>query len=375
MSDSLLLVSPQTFRLAESSDPLFTLESGQTLEQVEVRFETYGTLSPARDNAVLLLHAFSGDAHAAGVHSPEDAYPGWWDSMVGPGKAFDTQRYFLVCSNVLGGCMGTTGPSSLDPRTGKPYGMDFPILTIRDMVRLQKRLMDHLGIPQWLAVAGGSMGGMQSLDWSVAFPEAQRGCIVLASTPRLTPQGIAFNAVGRNAIMSDPHWHNGQYYGKAVPATGLSIARMVGHITYLSDESMRQKFGRRVKEGKEGFHLTDQFEVEGYLRYQGQKFVDRFDANSYIYLSRAMDYFDLGKDEGGLDQAARRAVCRHLLVSFTSDWLFPTYQTREWVNALLRAGRSVSFVELKSPYGHDSFLIDVEEQTTLVRGFLGGLHG
>src|SRR5579872_772804 len=262
-----------------------SLESGASLAPVCVAYQTYGALNAARSNAILILHAFSGDAHAAGI-SAETGKPGWWDNMIGPGKASDTEKYFIICSNVLGGCQGTTGPSSVNPQTGCPYGMTFPVITMGDMARLQAKLIDHLGIERLLAVAGGSMGGMQALEWAVSYPERVMAVIPIATTARHSPQQIAFNEVGRQAIMADPDWNGGNYYGGRPPARGLAVARMIGHITYLSDDSMRSKFGRRLR-------APDQFEVESYLQYQGNKFVDRFDANSYIYITRALDSFDL----------------------------------------------------------------------------------
>lgn len=367
--DRPLLAVPRDFTFATESP--MELDGGKRLGPVTVRYETYGRLNENADNAVLVLHAFSGDAHVAGRYGPLDPRPGWWDDMVGPGKAFDTDRYFVICSNVLGGCQGTTGPGSPDPATGRPYALTFPFITIRDMVRVQKRLIDHLGIERLLAVAGGSMGGMQALEWIVTYPESLSSAIVLASTSRLTAQGIAFDAVGRNAIMSDPRWRGGDYYGKDVPARGLAIARMVGHITYLSDESMGMKFGRRLQERQAyGFDLEDQFAVESYLEHQGGKFVDRFDANSYIYLSRAMDYFDLSEGFGSLEAAFSRASGRFLVVAFTSDWLYPPYQSKEIVWAMMRNNLDVSYVEIDCPYGHDSFLLETERQTPLISSFL-----
>ena len=347
-----------------------SLDSGATVAPVEVAYETYGELNAAKSNAILVLHAFSGDAHAAGV-SPETGKPGWWDNMIGPGKAFDTNKYFLICTNVLGGCRGTTGPASINPATGCPYGMSFPVITIGDMVRLQKMLIDWFGISRLLSVSGGSMGGMQALEWAVAFPDSVVSAIPIASTSRHSAQQIAFNEVGRQAIMADPDWKNGNYYGGAPPARGLAVARMVGHITYMSDDSMREKFGRRLK-GKDNFSFgfDVDFEVEGYLRYRGSQFVGRFDANSYLYITKAMDYFDLTAGRGTLAAALEKAKARFLVISFSSDWLYPSYQSQEMVRALRSRNCDVAYVELQSNYGHDSFLVDVAEQTDLVRGFL-----
>jgi homoserine O-acetyltransferase/O-succinyltransferase len=346
------------------------LDSGATIAPVDVAYETYGALNDSKSNAILVLHAFSGDAHAAGI-SPESGKPGWWDNMIGPGKAFDTNQYFVICSNVLGGCRGTTGPASIDPATGCPYAMTFPVITIGDMVRLQKMLIDWFGIPRLLSVTGGSMGGMQALEWAVAYPDRVVSAIPVASTTRHSAQQIAFNEVGRQAIMADPDWNEGNYYGQQPPGRGLAVARMVGHITYMSDDSMREKFGRRLR-GKENFSFgfDVDFEVEGYLRYRGSQFVNRFDANSYLYITKAMDYFDLTNGQTTLAAALERAQARFLVISFSSDWLYPSYQSQEMVRALRGRNRDVAYVELQSNYGHDSFLVDVAEQTGLVRGFL-----
>jgi homoserine O-acetyltransferase/O-succinyltransferase len=369
------IVTPSEFTFAERGEGPLILESGRTFGPVTVRYETYGTLDSDRSNAILILHAFSGDAHAAGRHRETDRRSGWWDSMIGPGRAFDTTRYYVICSNVLGGCQGTTGPGSIDETTGKPYGLAFPVVTIEDMVNVQYRLILHLGITRLLAVAGGSMGGMQALQWAISYPDAVAGVIMLASTARLSAQGIAFNAVGRNAIMSDPRWNRGDYYGKAPPAKGLAIARMIGHITYLSDASMHQKFGRRLQEREQfGFDFSDQFEVESYLEYQGGSFVDRFDANTYIYLSKAIDYFDLGEKYGSLELAFERTSSKLLIVSYTSDWLYPTYQAKEIVVALMRRQKDVSYTELDCPYGHDSFLLETDRQGPLISSFLRTVH-
>jgi len=346
------------------------LDCGATLAPVDVAYETYGELNSDKSNAILILHAFTGDAHAAGI-SRETGQPGWWDSMIGPGKAFDTDKYFVMCTNVLGGCRGTTGPSSINPATGKPYALEFPVITQADMVRLQKKFVDYLGIERLLAVAGGSMGAMQALQWAVDYPEAVAAAIPIAGTWRHSAQQIAFNEVGRQAIMADPDWNGGNYYGGRPPARGLAVARMIGHITYMSDESMREKFGRRLR-GKDsfGFHFDIDFEVESYLRYRGTKFVDRFDANSYLYITKAMDYFDITNGRGSLVAALEKVTARFLVISFTSDWLYPSYQSQEIVNALRSLNRDVTYCELTSNYGHDAFLVDVAEQTEVVRGFL-----
>jgi homoserine O-acetyltransferase/O-succinyltransferase len=347
-----------------------SLESGATLSPVEVAYETYGKLNAAKSNAILILHAFSGDAHAAGV-GRESGKPGWWDSMIGPGKAFDTDQYFMICSNVLGGCQGTTGPASINPETGRPFGMAFPVITIADMVRLQKMLVDSFGITKLLGVAGGSMGGMQALQWAASYPQMVRSVIPIATTARHSAQQIAFNEVARQAIMADPDWSAGEYYDKTPPARGLAVARMVGHITYMSDESMREKFGRRLRDKEKfGFDFSIDFEVESYLRYRGKQFVTRFDANSYLYITKAEDYFDLSSGATAWQAAFDGTDTRFLVISFTSDWLYPSYQSQEIVRVLRRRNLDVAYCDLQSNYGHDAFLVDVVEQTDVVRGFL-----
>lgn len=375
-----------TAATALSLDPNFTVETqsrsfeslpldcGITLRNVEVAFETYGELNSERSNAILVVHAFSGDAHAAGVHS-QTGQPGWWSPMIGPGKAFDIQKYFLICSNVLGGCQGTTGPNSHDPATGKYYAMRFPVITVSDMVRLQKMLVDSFGISRLLAVAGGSMGGMQALEWSVAYPNAVASVISIAATSRHSAQQIAFNEVGRQAIMSDPDWNEGDYYETKTPGRGLAIARMVGHITYMSDDSMREKFGRRLRDKDAfGFDFSVDFEVESYLRYRGNQFVTRFDPNSYLYITKAMDYFDLSTRRGTLAAGFENAKARFLVLSFTSDWLYPTYQSLETVGALRSRGADIAFCELPSTYGHDAFLLESAVQSDIVAGFLQSVN-
>ncbi len=353
--------------------PALTLDCGVTLPNVQVAFETYGTLNAERSNAILVLHAFSGDAHAAGI-SKENGQPGWWSQMIGPGLAFDTDRYFVISSNILGGCRGTTGPASIDPESGKPYGMQFPVITIGDMVRLQKLLVDHLGIERLLAVSGGSMGGMQALQWTVAYPDSVAAAIPIATTSRHSAQQIAFNEVGRQAVMADPDWNEGDYYEAHPPGRGLAVARMVGHITYMSDASMRQKFGRRLQDKTAfGFDFSADFEVESYLRYRGSQFVNRFDANSYLYITKAMDYFDLAAGAPSLAAAFDRTNCRFLVLSFTSDWLYPTYQSLETVSALRSRNIDVAFCELTSTYGHDAFLLETREQTEMIAGFLANV--
>jgi homoserine O-acetyltransferase len=354
--------------------PSLRLDCGVTLMNVNVAFETYGKLNAARTNAILVLHAFSGDAHAAGI-SRETGQLGWWASMIGPGRAFDSDRYFVISSNVLGGCRGTTGPGSIDPSTGEPFGMRFPVITVADMVRLQKLLIDRLGIERLLAVAGGSMGGMQVLEWAVSYPDSVAAAIPIAASARHSAQQIAFNEVGRQAVMADPDWNEGRYYNGKPPARGLAVARMVGHITYMSDASMRQKFGRRLREKDAfGFDFSADFEVESYLRYRGSQFVTRFDANSYLYITKAMDYFDLAAGQASLAAAFERTRARFLVLSFTSDWLYPTYQSLETVSALRSRNIDVAFCELNSSYGHDAFLLETKEQSEMISGFLENVH-
>lgn len=357
-------------RYLTCEEPL-ELECGRSLAPITIAYETYGELAPQRDNAVLVFHALSGDAHVAGYHSPDDRKPGWWDTMVGPGKAFDTTRYMVICANVIGGCKGSTGPSSTNPATGRPYGLDFPMVTVGDMVRAQERLVSHLGIRRLLAVTGGSMGGMLALDWAVRYPDRVASVIAVATTARLNAQGIAFNEVGRQAIMADPHWKGGDYYDGEPPRSGLAIARMIGHITYLSDEQMHQKFGRRLQDRDSfGYDFRTEFQVESYLRYQGSAFVNRFDANSYLYITKAIDYFDLAAGKRSLVEALEHVRAEFLVISFSSDWLFPTAQSKELVRALQANGVRTTFLEIPSAYGHDSFLLPNEQQESAVAGFL-----
>ncbi|HVO32800.1 MAG TPA: homoserine O-acetyltransferase [Elusimicrobiota bacterium] len=343
------------------------LESGQSLSPITMAYETYGQLNEARDNAILVLHAFSGDAHAAGLHAGEPE-PGWWDNMIGPGKAFDTDRFFVISTNALGGCKGSTGPSSVNPATGRPYALAFPVITIRDMVEAQRLLIDHLGIERLLCVAGGSMGGMQALQWVASYPDRVRSAIPIATTLKHSPQQIAFDEVGRQAIMADPAWLDGNYYGAGQPERGLAVARMVGHITYMSDQSMEEKFSRKLRDGNYSFSFTADFEVEGYLRYRGDNFVKRFDANSYLYITKAMDYFDLSGDK--LIRPGQAIGTRFLVIAFQSDWLYPAYQSHEIVRLLKSHGADATYCEIASTYGHDAFLLEVDEQTHLIRHFL-----
>ncbi len=355
-------------------DQPLNLQSGASLSQFTLAYETYGQLNEDRSNAILILHALTGDAHVAGLNSPNDEKTGWWDEAVGPGKAFDTDKYFVICSNVIGGCRGSTGPTSIDPATGKPYGLNFPVITVADMVEAQRRLIDYLGIDQLLTVTGGSMGGMQALQWTVSYPQRVRSAMVLASTARLSAQTIALNEVGRQAIYADPNWNHGDYYNGTPPNAGLAVARMIGHITYLSDTSMRDKFGRRLQERERyGYDFNTEFAVESYLRYRGNAFTRRFDANSYLYITKAMDYFDLSYGLPSLADAFVNATAKFLVVSYTSDWLYPSWQSKELVRSLLQNGIDTTYVEIESDYGHDSFLLEVDRLAELTRDFLGQL--
>ncbi|WDM59111.1 homoserine O-acetyltransferase [Pseudomonas sp. NEEL19] len=354
--DSVGLVVPQTARFDE---PL-ALACGRSLTSYELVYETYGTLNASASNAVLICHALSGHHHAAGYHAATDRKPGWWDSCIGPGKPIDTNRFFVVSLNNLGGCNGSTGPSSVNPATGKPYGAEFPVLTVEDWVHSQARLADRLGIQQWAAIVGGSLGGMQALQWTMTYPERVRHCVDIASAPKLSAQNIAFNEVARQAILTDPEFHGGSFQDQGViPKRGLMLARMVGHITYLSDDSMGEKFGRELKSDKLNydFHSVE-FQVESYLRYQGEEFSGRFDANTYLLMTKALDYFDPAAAHGG-DLAATLANVKadYCIMSFTTDWRFSPARSREIVDALMAARKNVCYLEIDSPYGHDAFLI------------------
>ena len=365
-------VQPRHFVFGSPEEPL-VLDSGRTLGPVELVYETYGEPNAARSNAILICHALSGDAHAAGIHDPHDTRVGWWDSMIGPGKAFDTDHYWVICANVIGGCKGSTGPNSTNPETGQPFGSDFPLITIGDMVTAQKHLVDHLGIERLFCVVGGSMGGFQALEWSLRYPEQVHTVICIAAGAQLSTQGIAFNAVGRHAITSDPDWQGGHYYGTPGPVRGLASARMVAHITYLSEISLNHKFGRRLQSADRlSYDIRNEFAVESYLNYQGTRFTERFDANSYIYITKAMDYFDIARTYGPLKDAFASVAARYLVISYTSDWLFPTAQSKEIVRALIANDRDVSFVDIDSPHGHDAFLIETERLTQIATAFLDG---
>ena len=348
------------------------LDCGAELAPFCIAYQTYGVLNAAKSNVVLVCHALTGDQHVANIH-PVTGKPGWWETMVGPGKPIDTNRYFVLCANVIGGCMGSTGPSSLNPATGRSYGLDFPVITVRDMVRAQARLLDHLGIADVLSVLGGSMGGMQVLEWAASYKDRVYSAVPIACAARHSSQNIAFHEVGRQAVMADPEWSQGRYLDEdKSPRKGLAVARMAAHITYMSDDALHRKFGRNLQDrDKVTFGFDADFQVESYLRHQGLSFVDRFDANSYLYITRAMDYFDLAADHGGvLANAFTGTKTRFCLVSFTSDWLFPTEESREIVHALNAVAADVSFVELKTDNGHDSFLLHEPELFDTIRGFL-----
>jgi homoserine O-acetyltransferase len=347
------------------------LDGGGSLSPLDIAYETYGTLAPDGSNAILLCHALTGDQFVASTH-PITGKPGWWARMVGEGKPVDPDRHFIICVNVLGSCMGSSGPGTIDRVTGQAFAMRFPVITIRDMVRAQAMLLDHLGIAVLAAAVGGSMGGMQVLEWAATYPDRVRSAVVIASAARHSAQNIAFHEVGRQAIMADPSWNEGNYYAGAAPSAGLAVARMAAHITYLSETGLTEKFGRRLQaRDAKSFGFDADFQVESYLRHQGISFVDRFDANSYLYITRAMDYFDLAEEHGGmLANAFRDSKARFCLVSFDSDWLYPTTESRSIVHALNAAGAAVSFVELSSPFGHDAFLLDVPELNRVVDGFL-----
>ncbi len=374
-ADSVGLVERRHFTFAEPPYAM-VLDNGGRLGPITLAYELYGTLNPARDNAILILHALSGDAHVAGWHQSDDPKPGWWDFMVGHGRPFDIDRYCVICSNVIGGCQGSTGPTSIDPATGQPYGLTFPVVTIADMVRAQMQLIDHLGIKRLLCVVGGSMGGMQALEWSIAAPERVAAVIPIATTCRQNAMQIGWNEVGRQAIYADSAWCGGDYQRQGRnPAGGLATARMLAHITYLSEESMQRKFGRRLRDKSDyGFDFGIDFEVESYLRHQGESFVARFDANSYLYITKAIDYFDLARDHGSLDQAFQQVQARYLILSFTSDWLYPTSQSLELLHLLEKNKKAVTFREFNTWYGHDSFLLPNPDMMQTISRFLAEVY-
>ena len=366
------IVEKKLYTFAEPPDEM-VLECGAKLGPVTLAYETCGTLNEAKSNVVLILHALSGDSHVAGYYRAEDEKPGWWDNMVGPGKGIDTNKYFVVCSNIIGSCMGSTGPCTINPETVLPYGLDFPVVTIGDMVKAQKALIDHLGVNKILSVVGGSIGGMQLLEWCVRYPEIVDSAIPLATTTKHSALAIAFNEVARQAIMADPKWNSGNYYFGPKPDLGLAVARMIGHITYLSDDAMRLKFGRRLQDKNDfSFNFDADFQVESYLRYQGKKFVERFDANSFLYITKAADYYDFEKQHGNGSavEAFSKTKAKYLVISFTSDWLYPTYQSKAMVKALKKNGLDVSFCEIEADWGHDAFLLSNNRLTALIRGFL-----
>lgn len=368
--NSVGIAETRFFTFAEPPNEM-VLECGRKLGPITLAYETYGEMNADKSNCILILHALTGDAHVAGIDPHDESHLPWWDTMVGPGKAFDTNKYCVICSNIIGGCKGSTGPGSINPATGQPYALSFPMITISDIVRAQKELIDHLGIKQLMCVVGGSMGGMQALEWTVSYPDMVRLAIPIATTARLSAQAIAFDAVGRHAIMSDPNFSDGNYYGRDVPAMGLSIARMIGHITYLSDQSMHAKFGRELQDKvRPDYDFVTEFQVESYLNYKGGSFVKRFDANSYLYISKAMDYFDLAQPSGDLRKELSAAKAAFLVVSFSSDWLFPSYMSKEIVSALRRNNADVSYAEIQSSYGHDAFLLEVDTLSRLIVNFL-----
>jgi homoserine O-acetyltransferase len=358
-------------------DMPLTFRSGAVLPRYELAYETYGTLNADRSNAVLVCHALSGHHHVAGQYAGDPKNIGWWDNMIGPGKPVDTNRFFVIGVNNLGGCHGSTGPSSIDPQTGKPYGASFPVVTVEDWVESQARLADQLGIRQFAAVMGGSLGGMQAMQWSLSFPERVRHGLVIAAAPHLTAENIAFNDVARNAILTDPDFHGGNFYEHGVvPKRGLRLARMLGHITYLSDNAMADKFGRSLRSGKLGYGYDIEFEIESYLRYQGDKFASYFDANTYLLMTKALDYFDPARAyDGNLDKAFSPAQSDFLVVSFTTDWRFAPERSREIVNALLHNHRNVSYAEIASTHGHDSFLMQHEHYHAVMRAYLDRVAG
>jgi homoserine O-acetyltransferase len=370
--NSVGIVQKRSFSFGKPPDEM-ALDNGRTLGPITLVYETYGTLNADHSNAILIETGLTADSHAAGYYSPKDKYPGWWDDLIGPDKAFDTDKYFIICSNVIGGCMGSTGPASIYPITGKPFGMLFPVITIRDMVRAQRYLIDHLGIKQLLAVTGGSMGGLQALEWSRTFPDRIRSIVPISCSAHLTAQGIAFNEIGRQTIMAEPNWNKGNYYDKTVPTYGLAIARMIGHLTYLSEEKLQHRFGRKMVDSEiikaDG---ADQFEVESYLHHKGHTFVDRFDANSYLYITRAIDLFDLS-EEGDLGKGLMKINTKSLFITMSSDWLFPPSETIALVEELRKQKKQADYVEIKTFHGHDGFLLETEAMTPPIKKFLENL--
>ena len=366
--DTVGLIEPKT---AHFSDAM-TLASGSTLQGFDLVYETYGKLNSDRSNAILICHALSGNHHVAGYHAPQDKKPGWWDNAIGPNKAIDTNRFFVVSPNNIGGCSGSTGPLTTNPETDKPYGPDFPLVTVKDWVNTQAMLADHLGIDIWAVIIGGSLGGMQCMEWSIAYPDRLKHTFVIAAAPKLSTQNIAFNEVARQAIRSDRNFNDGHYYeNDNKPEHGLMLARMLGHITYLSDDALDEKFGRELRDGKIKFGYDAEFQVESYLRYQGRTFVDRFDANSYLLLTKVLDYFDPASDaDGSLAKAMAPATAEFLVISFSSDWRFSPARSQEIVSALLDANKRVSYIEIQSKQGHDSFLMPIPRYHEVMRAAL-----
>ena len=371
LTDSVGIVKPQK---AIFDSPL-QLDCGKELKKIELVYETYGSLNERKDNAVLICHALSGDHHAAGYNSPDDKKPGWWDVCIGPGKPFDTNKFFIVCPNNIGGCKGSSGPNTVNPETGKLYGPSFPIVTVEDWVNTQNLLGDSLGIKKWACIIGGSLGGMQALQWTISFPEKVKNIISVAAASKLSAQNIAFNEVARQSIINDPDFRDGYYYEHGViPKIGLSIARMLGHITYLSDDSMRQKFGRDLKEGKLNFSYDVDFQVESYLRYQGKSFVDKFDANTYLLMTKVLDYYDPASRFGGdLSKAFEKSISNYLIVSFTSDWRFSPERSQEIVEALVGAKKNVSYSEIEANNGHDAFLMPIPNYLNILKNFMDSI--
>ena len=385
-TDSVGIVSPKCIHFDED----LALRSGKTLSGFDLMIETYGELNQDRSNAILICHALSGDHHAAGFHSESDAKPGWWDHCIGPGKAIDTNIFFVVALNNLGGCAGSSGPTSLNPETGQIYGPDFPVVTVRDWVKSQVMLSDRLGIEQWAAVVGGSLGGMQVLRWAISYPERLRHAVCIAAAPKLSAQNIAFNEVARHSIINDPNFHDGHYLeANTYPKLGLMLARMVGHITYLSDSAMREKFGRAdtgiesstsnfgrdLRSGKLSFGFNVDFQVESYLHYQGERFSENFDANTYLLMTKALDYFDPSVDfDGDFSAALQQATCKFLVISFSTDWRFPPERSREIVNDLLKAGKEVSYLEVEADQGHDAFLLPIPRYINALKAYLMRAH-
>ncbi|MFC2161007.1 homoserine O-acetyltransferase [Acidobacteriota bacterium] len=375
-SISVGLVQKQYLTFAEPPYEM-NLESGAKLGPITLAYETYGGLNERKDNVVMVFHALSGSSHAAGYYSENEKNPGWWDNMVGPGKGIDTDKYFVICSNIIGSCYGSTGPRSINPQNNRPYALDFPLITISDIVRTQKVLIDHLGIKKLLCLVGGSIGGMQALEWAALYPEMVESVIPIACTCKRSALSIGLSEAQRQAIITDPKWNLGDYYHKASPEKGLALARMIGHISYLSEDSMQRKFGRRLKDNNAfKYEISPDFEVENYLHYQGKKFVNRFDANSYLYITKASDYFDFGEQngQGSLTKAFSRTSSKFLVVSFSSDWLYPTTQSKEMVRAMKKAGLDVSFCEIETDFGHDSFLLAQNQMTKLISGFISRIH-